>query len=63
MKNPVNEPVLEYRKNSKERLALSDELEKLYKNATEVPLVIGEEKIFRKEKALAQLMVYFIILV
>ena len=59
MKNPTNEPVLEYRKGSRERVALEDELNNMYQNITNVPLVIGKEKIFRKEAARDQLMVYF----
>jgi 1-pyrroline-5-carboxylate dehydrogenase len=57
MKNPVNEPILEYKKGSKERSALQEELEKLYQNSSEVPLIVGKKKIFRKESSRPQPMV------
>uniref|UniRef100_A0A914HVI7 DNA-directed DNA polymerase n=1 Tax=Globodera rostochiensis TaxID=31243 RepID=A0A914HVI7_GLORO len=50
MKNPANEPVLEYRKGSAESVALEQELQKLWAEPVEVPLCIGTEKIFRKEQ-------------
>lgn len=50
MKSPngVNEPVLEYRKDSKERVALQKALNELSAKETKVPLRIGGEKIFGK---------------
>lgn len=54
MKNPVNEPILEYKKGSKERSALQEELEKLYQNSSEVPLIVGKKKIFRRESSRPQ---------
>lgn len=45
MKNPVNEPVLQYKKGSVERKALEKALDDLSKNPIDVPLVIGNEKI------------------
>uniref|UniRef100_A0A183BPM3 Uncharacterized protein n=1 Tax=Globodera pallida TaxID=36090 RepID=A0A183BPM3_GLOPA len=54
MKNPANEPVLEYRKGSAESVALEQELQKLWAEPVEVPLCIGTEKIFRKEQSIKQ---------
>ncbi|KAL3102047.1 hypothetical protein niasHS_003456 [Heterodera schachtii] len=54
MKSPTNEPVLEYRKGSTESDALEKELQKLWAEPMEVPLAIGGEKTFRKEKAIRQ---------
>lgn len=45
MKKPVNEPILEYRKGSKEREALEKKLEEYASKVAEVPLRIGTEKI------------------
>ncbi|KAF7630968.1 Multifunctional fusion protein [Meloidogyne graminicola] len=56
MKNPLNEPVLPYLKGSEERKALEVELDKLSQNPVEVPLVIGGNKVFRKESSHKQLM-------
>ncbi|KAL3110119.1 hypothetical protein niasHT_015722 [Heterodera trifolii] len=53
MKNPTNEPVLEYRKGSAESDALEKELQKMWAEPMEVPLAIGGEKTFRKEKAIS----------
>jgi uridylate kinase len=61
MKNPLNEPVLSYLKGSQERKALETEMDNLSKNAIEVPIVIGGNKLFRKEDSRKQLMVYFFI--
>lgn len=47
MKNPTNEPVLEYKKGSAERKALEGTLKELAKHPVDVPLVIGSEKITR----------------
>lgn len=46
MQLPSNEPVLEYRKGSKERIELEAALSKYYNKPTEVPIVIGDEEIF-----------------
>nr|AVA09671.1 putative effector protein [Heterodera avenae] len=54
MKNPTNEPVLEYRKGSQENGALEKELQKLWAEPMEVPLCIGKQKTFRKENAIKQ---------
>ncbi|PAV86389.1 hypothetical protein WR25_15384 [Diploscapter pachys] len=45
LKKKTNEPILEYRKGSKERIALEDELAKLSKTPIDVPLRIGSKKI------------------
>lgn len=45
MKKPTNEPILEYKKGSKEREALERALEEWSKKTTDVPLRIGTEKI------------------
>lgn len=47
MKEPTNEPILQYKKGSLERNALEKELNELYNNPVDVPLVIGKEKITR----------------
>ncbi|KAK6020452.1 hypothetical protein OSTOST_13894, partial [Ostertagia ostertagi] len=48
MRNVTNEPVLEYKKGSAERLALEKELEKMSKTPTDVPIRIGDRKIFNE---------------
>ncbi|CAD6193990.1 unnamed protein product [Caenorhabditis auriculariae] len=45
LKKKVNEPILEYKKGSRERKALEQELSHYSKNVTEVPLRIGNKKI------------------
>ncbi|CAB3404531.1 unnamed protein product [Caenorhabditis bovis] len=45
MKKKTNEPILEYRKGSKERADLEKALEHYSKNVTDVPLRIGTKKI------------------
>ncbi|KAK6046954.1 1-pyrroline-5-carboxylate dehydrogenase [Cooperia oncophora] len=45
MKKATNEPILEYKKGSKERQELEKELEMLSKTPTDVPLRIGTKKI------------------
>ncbi|EJD74554.1 1-pyrroline-5-carboxylate dehydrogenase [Loa loa] len=45
MKNPENEPVLTYRKGSTERIALEKAISEIAGTTTNVPLVIGNEKI------------------
>lgn len=57
MKNPTNEPVLEYKRGSKERVELEKVLDEMAKNPVDVPLVIGNEKITRGLER-KQLMVY-----
>lgn len=47
MKKPVNEPILEYKKGSKEREALEKALNEFGKKVTDVPLVIGGMKVKR----------------
>lgn len=47
MKKPTNEPILEYKKGSKEREALEKALEEFANKTTDVPLRIGTEKITR----------------
>jgi 1-pyrroline-5-carboxylate dehydrogenase len=50
MKKPTNEPILEYKKGSKEREALEKALEEFANKTTDVPLRIGTEKITRNDK-------------
>lgn len=45
MKKPTNEPILEYKKGSKERKALESALMELVEKPVNVPLVIGKKKI------------------
>lgn len=45
MKNPQNEPVLTYQKGSTERIALEKAMSELASTTTDIPLVIGNEKI------------------
>lgn len=45
MKKPQNEPILEYKKGSKEREALEKTVEKYANKSVDVPLRIGKEKI------------------
>lgn len=45
MKKPHNEPILEYRKGSKEREALDKALSDYSKGPVDVPLRIGKKKI------------------
>jgi len=45
VKNPSNEPVLEYRNGSEERKLLEKSLDKFYNKTVEVPIVIGSEEI------------------
>lgn len=47
MKKPTNEPVLEYKKGSKERQDLEKALEKYASKVENVPLIIGKERITR----------------
>ncbi|CAI4221499.1 unnamed protein product [Auanema sp. JU1783] len=46
MKSMTNEPILEYKKGSTERLALEKELTAMSKTTVDVPLRIGDKKIF-----------------
>ena len=48
---PVNEPVLDYKKNSPERKEVLETYKALYNNAIDVPLYIGTEKIMTKARA------------
>lgn len=45
MKNPQNEPVLTYQKGSTERIALEKAISEIAGTITNVPIVIGSEKI------------------
>lgn len=45
MKNPTNEPILEYRKGTVERIALEQALSDLSKNPVDIPIVIGTQKL------------------
>lgn len=56
MKNPINEPVLDYREGSNERIALYKELDNYTRNDTTVPLVIGGKKIFYEKTKQKQFM-------
>ena len=47
----VNEPVLDYKKNSPERKEVLETYKALYNNAIDVPLYIGTEKIMTKARA------------
>ncbi|VDL76292.1 unnamed protein product [Nippostrongylus brasiliensis] len=49
MRKSTNEPILEYKKGSKERLELEKELQTLSKAPTVVPLRIGDKKITNEE--------------
>ena len=42
---PINEPILSYKKGSEERMLLDDQLEKMYNEEIEIPLVIGGKEI------------------
>lgn len=42
---PANEPVLEYKKNSRERINLEKELQRQLQNPVEIPLIIGGKEI------------------
>ncbi len=46
--NGINEPILEYRKDSKERVALHKALNEMSAKETKIPLRIGGEKVFGK---------------
>jgi len=48
---PVNEPVLEYKKNSPERKEVLETYTTLYNSTIDVPLYIGSKKIVTKERA------------
>ncbi|VDN36512.1 unnamed protein product, partial [Cylicostephanus goldi] len=48
MKQPANEPILEYKKGSSERAELEKELELLSKEPTIVPVRIGKKSITGK---------------
>ena len=48
---PVNEPVLDYKKNSPELKEVLETYKALYNNAIDVPLYIGTEKIMTKARA------------
>lgn len=45
MKNPQNEPILTYVKGSAERIALEKAISAIAGSITDVPLVIGNERI------------------
>ena len=47
MRNPTNEPLLEYRPGSKERQELEKALKELANKPVDVPLRIGKEQITR----------------
>ncbi len=49
--NPVNEPVLDYRKGSPERSEVLAVYKEMYANPVTVPLYIGEEKISTEKRA------------
>jgi hypothetical protein len=46
MKNVTNEPILDYRKGSVERIALEQALDELSKKPVPVPVVIGSQKFY-----------------
>ncbi|KIH43745.1 hypothetical protein ANCDUO_26243, partial [Ancylostoma duodenale] len=48
MRQAANEPILEYKKGSKERVDLEKELDALSKNSTIVPVRIGTKSITGK---------------
>lgn len=48
---PVNEPVLDYKKNSPERKEVLETYTTLYNSTIDVPLYIGSKKIVTKERA------------
>lgn len=50
MKKIENEPILEYKKGSKERIDLEKELKEMTKKAHQVPLRIGDKKIFNGQE-------------
>uniref|UniRef100_A0A0N5AWL2 Multifunctional fusion protein n=1 Tax=Syphacia muris TaxID=451379 RepID=A0A0N5AWL2_9BILA len=50
MKKPQNEPVLQYKKGSEERIALENALTELSGQTIDVPIVIGKEKIYNKQE-------------
>ncbi len=60
MKKPTNEPILEYRQGSKERIALEEALKKYSQMTTEVPVVIGGQEL-KGEKEVYQTWVSFLI--
>src|SRR3989339_752492 len=47
---PLNEPILEYLKESKERLQLDKELKRQSETIVEIPLIIGGKEIFTNNK-------------
>ena len=47
---PKNEPVLNYKKNSPERKSVLNEYDKLFNTKIDIPLYIGDDKIFSKKR-------------
>lgn len=47
MKKPVNEPIMDYKKGSKEREALEQALDEYANKVVDVPLIIGDKRITR----------------
>jgi len=47
MQKPTNEPILQYRKGSPELEALNKALKELSEHPVDVPLRIGDKKVFR----------------
>ncbi|MAW31548.1 MAG: 1-pyrroline-5-carboxylate dehydrogenase [Flavobacteriales bacterium] len=46
----VNEPVKEYKKNSSERIEVLDEYKKMYNNNIDIPMYIGDKKVYTQDK-------------
>lgn len=44
MKEPKNEPILDYKKGSPERTALEEALKKYQATVTDIPIIIGSEE-------------------
>ena len=47
---PINEPVKEYTPGSQEREELLSEYKKMYNSKIDIPMYIGDEKIFTNDK-------------
>ena len=46
----INEPVKEYKKNSSERIEVLNEYKKMYNNNIDIPMYIGDKKVYTKDK-------------
>lgn len=46
----INEPVKEYKKDSSERIEVLNEYRKMYNNNIDIPMYIGDKKVFTKDK-------------